>query len=207
MTERKSALPPWAVWLLWVGANALAFAAVWLLSFALLALAKILFGPLNEDRILGYIVLPLAVLLPVLLQWLVLRHLFRPAAPWIAASIAGWASVVVVGIVTTRVSVEFMQMILGAGFLPLAFALLGLMLGAAQWLVLRQHAARASWYVLASALGWPALILVIGPTINNLAEMTAIGLVPALFTGAALAYMLGKVPPPESAIRQMSAQQ
>ncbi len=202
MTEHKSALPAWAVWSLWVGANTLALAAVWLLSYALLALAKTLFGPLNEDHIMGYIVLPLAVLLPALLQWLVLRRLFRPAAAWIPASIAGWASVFAISIVTAQIRSEFMAMIMGPGFLPVAFALLGLMLGAAQWLVLRRHAARAGWYILASVLGWPALILVIGPTINNLAEMTAIGLVPALFTGAALAYLLGQVP---SALQQKPA--
>src|SRR5574341_256107 len=78
-------------------------------------------------------------------QWLVLRRAIDRAGWWVAATLGGWVlGGIVRGVLFSTASVA----VIGAGTF-LAFMLLPAI---AQWLVLRQHVARAGWWVLGQAV-------------------------------------------------------
>ncbi len=159
-----------------------------------------------------------------LAQWLVLRRELpaMPARAWIAATaaaaIVAWAigTAIVVAVVPALRGDGAGQSAAdpGAAFQIAAGAGLGLalgaMMGAAQWLVLRQHVMRAGWWVLASALGWAvgmaiaflgggalpagASLVVIGLVI--FASGTAMGAAVGAITGVTLALLLPNRPAP-----------
>jgi hypothetical protein len=205
MAEQRNSFPRYLFWGFWIVVNTAAFMASWLLAYAILDLLKHLFVGVNEDQVFGFIMAPLVVLLPALSQYVVLRYYVRPARAWIAACIAGWIVAFVSLFAAVRLNTGFQDLLLGPGALLLIFGVMSLSLGGMQWLFLRHHVHRAGWYIVASLLGWLAAMVVIGPTINNLAEMSALGAVPAVFTGAALAWLLGQKPPMFNALRRKTA--
>jgi hypothetical protein len=86
-------------------------------------------------------------------QWLVLRQWLERAGWWVLASAGGWLLAVSVG--------EVLQGVLGENLGGLILTIgLGLVPGVLQWLVLRQQAARAGWWVLASTVFVFAALLV-----------------------------------------------
>jgi len=76
-------------------------------------------------------------------QWLVLRPQVHQAGWWILASTIGWAmgTAVVMVVFPPEPGV-------------LAGALLGAMIGLAQWFVLRRWVRQAGWWPITSMLGW-----------------------------------------------------
>ena len=204
MTAHKTSFSRWIFWGLWTAVNSFAFMAAWALAFAVLGWLKSVIAGINEDHILGFILGPLVIVLPVVAQWIVLRQYVRPAASWIAASIAGWILTIAILYGAAQLSRGFRDALLGPAALLLMVAILGLGLGGMQWLFLRRRVHRAGWYVLASMLGWLTVLIIIGPTINYMAEIVALGTVPAIFTGAALAWLFGHTPPSETRLRQQT---
>ena len=79
------------------------------------------------------------------LQWFILRELVLQAGWWILASALGWAG----GLVLIVLVLPPEAGVLGA-------ILVGAIIGAAQWLVLRRWVYGAGWWVPISALGWAA---------------------------------------------------
>jgi hypothetical protein len=115
----------WILWLKWVLVTTLGWATGYVLSGLVTGLE---FG---VGLVLG------------IAQWIVLRSLVRQASWWIVASAVGWA----LGyMVATKV--------LPAVAVVLHGAVIGAIIGAMQWLVLRRWAQRAAWWIAISALGW-----------------------------------------------------
>ncbi len=85
-------------------------------------------------------------------QWLLLRRRASHQGRWVWASVAGGA----VGGIGALLVADIMTAAAGADFitnLVLGGAFLGLSLGTAQWLLLRQRYERAGWWVVASTVG------------------------------------------------------
>ena len=85
--------------------------------------------------------------------------------------------------------------------LLVALGLFGTVLGALQWLVLRRRVPRAGWWVLASAVGWPASMGIGGGLATAVAAATnvnlswvLIGAVYGAITGTALLWLLRQSP-------------
>jgi hypothetical protein len=111
-------------------------------------------------------------------QWLVLRRFMFEPGWWVWASSigwgVGWAVIVVVEIIPADAGIA------GSGVIGLIF---GLLLGTAQWLVLRQHVYGAGWWVLASTVGWAIAF-------TGLLGQTVIGVVAGIVTGLAMDLLL-----------------
>ena len=102
------------------------------------------------------------------LQWVILQQDIRDAQRWILASIAGWVGA---WMITLLVVPEDARLL--AGFI------LGLGVGAAQWMVLRREVRWAGWWIIISALAWATgLGLVPGVIVSGTipGSMTGIGL-------------------------------
>jgi hypothetical protein len=149
----------WAFWLQWVLANALA----WLVGAALIVpVSYTIFNLLADARIMyfsyevasSYIYGSMiggaiyGVLIGAM-QWFVLHHyIHRLLLSWMVLSILGWAlgaGVLAYGAAT------FSNDLLAPG---VRGVVLGAIVGALQWLVLRRYAYHAGWWVLMVGIGW-----------------------------------------------------
>jgi len=122
-----------------------------------------------------------AVLGPVagVVQWLVLRRQIRKGGWWVLASVIGWPVA-----------------LLAVGFALqdppgwILFAVVGAVIGVAQWLVLRRQVQRAGWWVLASTMGWGMTVITQGIPVGWVAGMSMAGAMVGAITGIALVWLL-----------------
>jgi len=156
--------------------------------YFLIFTAKVLDPNLNEDRAFGWVFIPGMALAITLGQMLVLSQFIRRPWGWLAANGLGWA-VCLAGLawVVPRVSAVDVT-----NLMPVFSLAVGTVLGLAQWLYLRRYFYRAGWWPVSSVLGWAMMGLVVGATFTSIFEVGLFGLAPAVFTGAALAWMAGR---------------
>jgi hypothetical protein len=131
------------VWLRWTLATAIGWSA-----------GEAVASLVPEDSVLGG-ALHTAVIGVILgaSQWLVLRRSIDVGGQWIVATTAGSAIGGAIGIAASFAS--------GADVIqPWALLPFGIMLGLAQWLVLRTKLAGASWWTVVSTLGLPLSFIV-----------------------------------------------
>ncbi len=223
MTTLKSSLnvrrtqPGWVFWVLWIAASELGG----MLYFLPVGVVHIVLGldrlddPLRSGEITTWMLVLAAVLCGAacgstigLAQWLVLRRQFKRMGLWIAATVAGYASI---GLLAPIVSVfqpgwlnwALTLIISGkmhwmARLQPswpaasweaggITLTLFGLVLGIAQWLVLRRRVSQAGWWVAISAVGWA-----LAAAMNFLpweTFVTAVFLVPPAIAGGGIVWL------------------
>ena len=129
-------------------------------------------------------------------QWVLLRRLFPKSAWWLVAGTLGRAFGVLIGsIIIVLISNQFN---LKAGFWSSTIYLTarGAVLGASQWLILKQRRTKAGWWVLGNAIGWmlgsTLLNFVIPPTLINapiIGDLIAVAIAGAV-TGAVMVWIL-----------------
>jgi hypothetical protein len=134
-----------------------------------------------------------------LAQWLVLRRFFEGSGWWILATALGSAA----GLSLTNM---IHRILLGvSGYLvagSLGGAALGLVVGIAQWMVLRRHLRKASWWVIVTAAGWSAgsiaawaFSLQFIEFYKIMTEFALIGTVVSISTGLVLLLLKKNTPP------------
>jgi hypothetical protein len=207
-----AARPDWEIWLRWV-----LYTAAGYLIYAGLSLLVTIYVP--GALLLSPIVTALGLLAIALLQWLVLRrYILRLGwVGWVVATVLGQfvgSLISVVALLGPILFDAFSGLVdaLGGAFfqLVLVFAtglVLGAVVGAAQWLVLRRHVRGAAWWIPASALAG-ALAALVGQTpgvtlgLTGVAAVLMIRLIGALIigaiTGMALVRLLARTPTPEA---------
>ena len=185
-----------SLWFCWVLANTVGICLGSASLFALIAAAKILVPGVNEDRLFGGAMLPVLVAFLAISQWIVLRRHVK-LEWWVVATGLGAAGGLGLAIAGTKAATALLGQQMDVRLAgPIAMTLGGFDLALAQWVVLR-HLIRASgWWVLASVLGYLSLALLIGESIDRTTDMVAVGAVPAVFAGVALA-LLWKQPAPQ----------
>jgi len=139
----------WALLGQWILASTLGWVVGWILS-----------GDVGVGTVVG------------ITQWLVLRREIGRAGWWILATAVGWTlgwAVVMAGVIVPP------QPDLAGSML--AGAIIGLIVGLSQWLVLRLAVDQAGWWVLASTIGWAvAMTGMIGWTLSGAAAGALTGL-------------------------------
>jgi len=123
-----------------------------------------------------------------LAQWLVLRRFLPAMRAWVLATAIGY--VLVFGLVPLIRFDAIPQ--LGGAF---AFLMFGVVLGVAQWIVLRGRVAQAGWWIAISIAGWVLAFLLIGAAyLSGLYvepfDMLAAFLVPTIVTGGGMLWLL-----------------
>ncbi len=183
----------WRLWFWWVLANTVGAAVGVAAVFGSMGVAKDVVPGLgaNEDRVFGIVLLLSLVVAIGLAQWVVMRRYLPRAWQWPFASALGVCVGFALAIAAGTLAGARAVLPSGLGMLSgmAGMALFGLGLGAVQWLYLRQHVGHAGWWILASALGWTALGIMVGRAFTVPLQLALVGLVPALFTGAALVQM------------------
>ena len=134
-------------------------------------------------------------------QWILLRRLFSKTAWWLVAGTLGRAVGLLIG--SFAIVLLSHQINLQAGLLSSAiyFTLRGAVLGASQWLVLRQWRTKAGWWVLGNAIGWmlgPTLLGLFIPSLTTnapvISDLISVAIAGAV-TGAVLVWILRQPTP------------
>lgn len=178
------------LWASWVGASTAAILLSFVILYLSIFLAKAVVPGVNEDRVFGYLMFPVLAALLGIMQWLVLRGRMARAGWWVAATAGG----LLVGLAAAggfaRVAGRALghDLYVGQGLLAI-YAIIGLSLGLAQAPVLHPYIRGWFLWVLLSALGWLALGLVMGVSIDRTADIVALGAIPAAFSGLALLWL------------------
>lgn len=165
--------------------------AVWVLAHAVVStltiMAAVLLGP-PLDNLSGTLsfAVPVFSVLVTIAQWLVLVYHLPIGWGWLAASLVGWAAGSLMAYACNRA--------LSLGWYSLnaplsALLVVGFVVGAAQWVVLRRHSRRAIFWIPASAAGWALLGFTFQAGGTTLGATVLIGAIPAAMTGVVLAAM------------------
>jgi hypothetical protein len=168
--------------------NIIGVAVVFALTSAVAMLVGAVLGGGAEDKVPF---VPFVGLSFAITQWLVLRRHMPQAGWWVLASTAGWIAgfgvpAIVVKVVDSGVVGTVGREVFAAVF----FVAVGAAVGMLQWFVLRWHAPQAGWWVLASIVGWAALGLIVGKSLDRVTDLIALAAVPPAITGGALVWLL-----------------
>jgi hypothetical protein len=167
------------IWVVWVLAHAMAS------TFALMA-AVLLGPPLDNPPATLAFAVPVFAIVVTIAQWLVLIYHLPVGWGWLAASLVGWAAGSLMAYACNKA--------LSLGWYSLnaplsALLVVGFVVGAAQWTVLRRHSRRAIFWIPASAAGWTLLGFSFRAGGITLWATILIGAIPAAMTGVVLAAM------------------
>ena len=189
MTKKRRISVDWFVWLQWAFASGLGGAVGFALADAVLhTFSEALYRAMAEKVIFGLLGAAMGTL-----QWLVLRRHFSQAGWWVAVSAVG-GTLVGIGAASygSRVKVN----------LVIVYGLVGVILGALQWLVLRRRISRSGWWMVASPLGWALAVLAVqsldrlglmrglSETIGLILAFGLAGTVVGIVTGGLLVWLL-----------------
>jgi len=169
--------PPLKAWLLWVGASVLATSLAFVVTSLLLPAFE------DPDRWVAPVFLPAFGILLALAQAVVLARWVRNPLWWFAVSFLGWllAYLCITALATLPPS-------LGLASTGSTLVVFGASTGIAQWLMLRQHFAPGSLWIVASLLGWGVLALIVGEAFTQPAQLALVALLPAAATGVLLSW-------------------
>lgn len=190
---RNNDEPRWALYAMWIIQSLFCIPIAFLLDFFILAIITLLVGDyifvngvphITEDYLFMYISIPTVSLLTGAAQYMLLRRYLPRMDGWVLATMGGW----LLGVLLVLMP-GWLNWISGSLNFDLAFPLMGLAIGTAQWLLLRRQLPHAGWWIVANVAGWGLLALVTGATLNQFG-LLALGLLPASVTAAALALLM-----------------
>jgi hypothetical protein len=191
-SSKKGSHLKWSFWAEWVVASTAGIFLGAVAIYALIFLAKAIVPGVNEDRLFGVAMFPFLAVFLSTLQWIVLRQYVPRSGWWIIATVGGF----LIAMAVSAGLVMLMSKALGLGnqeslqyVSPVVMTVVGFVLGLAQLLVLRRYIRQPHWWVLASALGWFMLSLIIGESIDRTTDVVALGAIPAAMTGLALLWL------------------
>ena len=193
MNKKRRISIDWFVWLQWASASGLGGALGFALADAVLNLfSEALYRAMAEIVIFALLGTSMGTL-----QWLVLRRHFFQAGWWVAASSVGGTLIGIIGVFYgSELQVNMV----------LAYGLVGIILGALQWLVLRRRISRSGWWMVASLLGWALAVSVVqsldrlgllsglSETVGFILGFGLVGTVVGIVTGGLLVWLLWQSP-------------
>jgi|MudIll2142460700_1097286.scaffolds.fasta_scaffold66000_3 hypothetical protein len=197
LPEPRKLSPGWLFWLKWVAASLAGLLLGFGILYGLIFLGKAVLPDFNEDRFFGWLMFPFLATLLGAAQWLVLRQRIPRSGWWILATVAGLNA----GVALAQGAGQLLSRGTNQPWawdsqpkILLLYIFIGLLLGLAQLPILWRHIRGRVRWLLASLLGWLALGLVLGKSIDRMSDIFAFGAIPAAFTGFELPWLL-RTPP------------
>jgi hypothetical protein len=173
------------LWAAWVIVNTMAATlaiVVWMLVLFMIGSTK---EPLKRYWLI--VAIPTFSILISTTQRLVLYYMHLASRGWIVASLLGWMSGSLVALVADRT----FSCVGRNPFEPLTFFILGLLVGVAQWCVIKRRSRVAVLWIPASTLGWSFLGFIMrGGEFTGFCPFALIGALPAMVTGVVLVVMM-----------------
>jgi hypothetical protein len=193
LSDTRTRPPTRLFWLGWVAASTAAILLGFVILYVLVGLAKAVLLGVNEDRLFGFLMFPVLATVLGAGQWLVLRTRIPRSGWWVLATGVGMLIGVALASGIVQVSSRVTEQSWDWGFQPgilVLYLLIGVSLGLAQLPVLWRHITRPGLWLLTSMVGWLALGLIMGKSIDRTSDILALGAVPAAFTGLGLIWLL-----------------
>jgi hypothetical protein len=144
MKTNQKAIAGWSFLLRWILVNTLGTSAGWVIGL------YVVVGNLSQTITAAIIMLGVTLGVSIgVLQSLVLRQYLHRINWWVLTNILGWTIGFILGFPLSLV-------IDGSRVMDFAIigAMIGILTGVMQFLILRQSTYRASWWILITALGW-----------------------------------------------------
>ena len=195
----NSEKPRWFFYPIWIILTFLCVPIAFFLDLAILRIITSFVGDfiyvdgvrhITEDYLGMYLFVPLVGLLTGVLQYGLLRRYLPRMGWWVLATTGGW----LLGVLLIAIP-AWLNWTDGSSNLDFAFILIGLSIGAGQWLLLQRRLPRAAWWIVANVVGWGLLALItVGNSLGQFGLLT-LGLLPACATAATLALLMNQVKP------------
>ncbi len=189
--------PRWSFYLLWIVLTALCIPITFIAAFAILRLIILLVGDyvtvggvrhITEDYLWSFVFYPMAGLVTGIVQYALLRRYLPRMGWWVAATTGGWL-MVLLGIALAG-WLQWTRSLSSWFWLPVV---LGVIMGAVQWMLLRRRLPQAGWWIAASAAGWALWGLLTGATSSfGMFGLWTLGAVPAVATALMLALLMNQ---------------
>ncbi len=184
----------WGIWPSWIVLHLLSIPLAVLLMLAIVIVVNGIVVPYHEWTTVQYVQLPALLLgfaiVTGTLQWLLLRRYLRQGMSWGIATSVGWLVAAILGylgwLITESLYYSGNEAV-SAGIILVSF---GVTIGAFQYLVLRQVVTKAHWWIVANAIGYSSLILVVAQPTTSLLEGVFLVILPAIITGIVLFLLL-----------------
>lgn len=194
MTVPVRKKPGWPFYFIWVSWTTLCIPIGYVLSFIPLSIIALFVGDyiyvngvqhITEDYLGPSIIFPMIGLLIGLVQYGLLRSYLPRMGGWVVVTAGSW----LMGLLLIAIPYRLKWIDPTINF-DKVFFLMGLSIGVAQWLLLRQRLPRAGWWIAANLAGWGLVALITkGNTIDQYGMLFA-GLLPACATAGMLALQL-----------------
>ena len=184
----------WGLWPSWIGLHLLSIPLAVLLMLAIVIIVNGIVAPYQEWTTVQYVQLPALLLgfaiVTGTLQWLLLRRYLRHGKSWGVATGVGWLVAALLGYLGWLIAESLGysgNVLVSAGIILVSF---GVTIGAFQYLVLRQVVTKATWWIVATVIGYGSLILLVPQPLPSILETIFLITLPAIITGAVLFQLL-----------------
>jgi hypothetical protein len=144
----------------------------------------------TEDYLLFYAYIPTFGLVLGVQQYFMLRFRLAKMAWWILTAVLGWA-LAWLGISLRSMPLDAIVIPRSAGYAMAAGAVLGILIGLAQWLLLRGRLNGAGWWIPANMLGFGTAGYLFSDFSSIALVMVAVS-IPSIVTGAVLWLLLDR---------------
>ena len=188
--------PRWSFYAIWIILAALCVPIAFFLSLPILRIITHYVGDyvyvngvrhITEDYMGMYVFVPVVGLITGVVQYGLLRRHLPRMGWWVLATTGGW----LLGALFIAIPVWLNRT--DGSSIYLVFILMGLGIGAAQWLLVRRRLPRAGWWIGANVVGWGLLALITSGNSFDQYGLFALGFLPACATAATLAFLMNQV--------------
>jgi len=195
----NSEKPRWSFYAIWTILTLLCVPIAFFLSLFILGIIIHFVGDfiyvngvqhITEDYLSLHVFVPVVGLLTGVVQYGLLRRYLPRMSWWVLATTGGWlmgALLIAIAIWLNRTD--------GSFNLDLALILMGLGIGASQWLLVRRRLPRAGWWIGANVVGWGLLGLITTGNALDQSGLFTLGFLPACATAVTLAFLMNQVIP------------
>jgi hypothetical protein len=148
---------------------------------------------ITEDYMLAYAFIPWFGIIIGLMQYLLLNLRIKTSRWWILTTTIGW-SFVFLGLGFRYTPLGTLRIPEQVWYFALGGLILGLFVGAAQWVILRGHLPHAAWWIPANVVGFGVAGFIFADNISSMYEAFFAFTMPPISTGFTLLLLLDILP-------------
>jgi peptidoglycan/LPS O-acetylase OafA/YrhL len=193
--------PEWSFYAAWIILTFLSVPIAFILNLVILRVIISVVGQfiyvngvrhITEDYLFIYPFVPIVGIVTGIVQYGLLRRYLAHMGWWVFATLGGWLLGMLLIAISTWLGWTDVSI-----YLDTVFIVMGLSIGAVQWVLLRRRLPHAGWWIGANVVGWGLVALSTAGNSIGQFGLFILGFVPACVTAAMLALLINQVQPTE----------